>query len=367
MKKALFLFIFSLSYIVYGQNLSEDYDLAQRYRELAIEAHEAGDYEQSIEFARRSREYSERFISKYGIYEYVLNSQVAADRKLNLFRGVGGDTNQYTSNLYILAVDDMASAHDIFNYASSDIDYSNAITKYEESALKSQLGYDIISIDLRRDYLIEEAVLTNLDSNDIEILNFKEEALNFFDNYDYDNSSLSARKAVDILDRLEAPLSYAKAQESLNKAKESGYNISHFDIYNEASESLTNAGDYLRDEDYSNSLIHSKNAIALANLMGASDSKETKETVIAGTFPQYYKVVFRAKNTDSLWLIASYDFIYGDGKLWRKIYEANKDKINNPNIIKPGQILIIPSFKGETREGTYDSNNAYDNINSVNK
>ena len=71
----------------------------------------------------------------------------------------------------------------------------------------------------------------------------------------------------------------------------------------------------------------------------------------------------RTKNTDSLWLIASYDFIYGDGRLWRKIYEANKDKIKDPNIIIKGQILTIPSLKGETRKGTYDSKNSYESIN----
>ena len=32
------------------------------------------------------------------------------------------------------------------------------------------------------------------------------------------------------------------------------------------------------------------------------------------------------------------------GSNWRKVYEANKDVIgSNPNIIKPGQTLVIPS------------------------
>lgn len=367
MKKVLFLFIFSLSYLGYGQSINDDYKLAQRYRELAIEAHEAGDYEQSIEFAKRSREYSDRFISKYGIYEYVLNSQIDAERKLNLFKGIGGETNQNTSisNLYSLAADDMQSARNIFNVASNDTDYSNTIIKYQDSSLKSQLGYDLLSIDLRRDYLISESVLTNGDNNDKEILNLQSNARSYLERTDYINSSENAKEAVYILDRLEAPLAYAKAQEALNKARESGYNTSKTAIYNEASQSLTNADTALRDEDYSNSLMHSKNVIVLANLMGSSDSKygETpKETVFTGTFPQYYIVVERTKNTDSLWLISSYDFIYGDGKLWRKIYEANKDKIKNPNIIRKGQILIIPSLKGEKREGTYNSNNTYNSI-----
>jgi nucleoid-associated protein YgaU len=33
---------------------------------------------------------------------------------------------------------------------------------------------------------------------------------------------------------------------------------------------------------------------------------------------------------------------YGDGRKWRKIYEANKDIIKGPDLIYPGQSLRIP-------------------------
>jgi nucleoid-associated protein YgaU len=33
---------------------------------------------------------------------------------------------------------------------------------------------------------------------------------------------------------------------------------------------------------------------------------------------------------------------YGDGGKWRKIYEANKDIIKDPDLIYPGQSLHIP-------------------------
>jgi nucleoid-associated protein YgaU len=33
---------------------------------------------------------------------------------------------------------------------------------------------------------------------------------------------------------------------------------------------------------------------------------------------------------------------YGDGNKWRKIYEANKDIIKDPDLIHPGQALRIP-------------------------
>jgi nucleoid-associated protein YgaU len=43
---------------------------------------------------------------------------------------------------------------------------------------------------------------------------------------------------------------------------------------------------------------------------------------------------------DSLSKIAKRE--YGDMHLWRKIYEANRDVIDNPDLIEPGQNLIIP-------------------------
>jgi len=33
---------------------------------------------------------------------------------------------------------------------------------------------------------------------------------------------------------------------------------------------------------------------------------------------------------------------YGDASEWRKIYEANKDTIDDPDLIHPGQVLRIP-------------------------
>lgn len=43
---------------------------------------------------------------------------------------------------------------------------------------------------------------------------------------------------------------------------------------------------------------------------------------------------------DNLWKI-SHKF-YGNGIYWQKIFAANKDKIANPNLIRPFQKLLIP-------------------------
>ncbi|MMZ62001.1 LysM domain/BON superfamily protein [compost metagenome] len=51
---------------------------------------------------------------------------------------------------------------------------------------------------------------------------------------------------------------------------------------------------------------------------------------------------YTVKAGDSLWKIAAR--VYGNGDDWRKIYDKNKKTIGaNPNLIKPGQKLVIPS------------------------
>jgi nucleoid-associated protein YgaU len=45
---------------------------------------------------------------------------------------------------------------------------------------------------------------------------------------------------------------------------------------------------------------------------------------------------------DCLWLIASYLSIYSNSKRWPEIYEANKDKIRDPDMIYPRQEFVIP-------------------------
>ena len=393
MKKGLFLFIsLSLSCFLYAQETntltlppelpsdlpvsikeSDDYKLAERYREMAIEAHNAGDYNQSIEYARQSKEYSDKIILRYGVYEYVLNSQRDAERKLSLFKGLGGDTNQLTTSLYEESVTDINSANTMLESATNSNDYTNTMLEYNKSAEKSELGYNVLSIDLRRDYLINESVLTNGDNNDTQITTLRDESKELLGNGDYTNSLTKSRDAMNILDMLEAPLAYAKAQEAMDKAKQDGFNNSKPNMYNEASKSLSSAGETLVANNYSDSLMHSKNVISLVNSMEstsedtavAEEEQQQQQTVVVsdGTvFPQYYIVQSRRANTDSLWRIASYDFIYGNGNLWRKIYEANRDTIRDPNVIRSGQRLIIPSLKGETREGTYDTNQTYGNI-----
>lgn len=46
------------------------------------------------------------------------------------------------------------------------------------------------------------------------------------------------------------------------------------------------------------------------------------------------------KNGETLWKIA--ERYYGDGSLYKKIFEANRDVLNDLNVIRVGQKLRIP-------------------------
>lgn len=56
---------------------------------------------------------------------------------------------------------------------------------------------------------------------------------------------------------------------------------------------------------------------------------------------------YTVKSGDSLSAIAKRE--YGDAAQWKRIYEANRDTIDNPDLIHPGQELKIPSTEGGAR------------------
>jgi nucleoid-associated protein YgaU len=50
---------------------------------------------------------------------------------------------------------------------------------------------------------------------------------------------------------------------------------------------------------------------------------------------------YTVKKGDSLSKIAKRE--YGDAQQWHRIYDANRDTIDDPNLIQPGQVLHIPN------------------------
>jgi hypothetical protein len=60
------------------------------------------------------------------------------------------------------------------------------------------------------------------------------------------------------------------------------------------------------------------------------------------TIPRDWPYSYTVKEGENLWQIARYWEVYGEGRMWTQIYEANKDKIKDPNLIRPGWVLTIP-------------------------
>lgn len=79
------------------------------------------------------------------------------------------------------------------------------------------------------------------------------------------------------------------------------------------------------------------------NNNSASNSSNKKTATVtkgrsASTAPK--ATTYTVKKGDTLWAIAKK--YYGNGAKYTRIYEANKSKIKNPNLIYPGQVFTIP-------------------------
>lgn len=98
---------------------------------------------------------------------------------------------------------------------------------------------------------------------------------------------------------------------------------------------------------------------------GSATVNEQRETSSSPAPKQ--DTTYKVKQGDCLWNIAKE--VYGDGSKYVAIYEANKDKITNPNLIKVGQTLTIPDVASaktttETVQST-NSNSSSTNSSSV--
>lgn len=107
--------------------------------------------------------------------------------------------------------------------------------------------------------------------------------------------------------------------------------LSNKEKYNAAVNALDKAEKSYQNKDYLSTIKNSEEAIRLAKLI--------KEKMKAS---KYYKVRLIPEARDCLWRIASYSHIYGDAKMWPKIWKANKHLIVDPDLIYPGQKFAIP-------------------------
>ena len=124
-----------------------------------------------------------------------------------------------------------------------------------------------------------------------------------------------------------------------------------------AREARDTAENLLGEENYSDSIKESEDAIRLSQVIleqfgllasgrGAIVTSDGNGLVedIGGGWKRY--TVRDRKPADCLWCIAAHPQVYGSGAIWERIYKANKSKVKNPDVIYPGQKLLIPPPKG---------------------
>lgn len=181
-----------------------------------------------------------------------------------------------------------------------------------------------------------------------------------FDEGDYAEAKRLAEEAQgykELSDQwIETQLAAYRARSSLNRLKERLAEVSRWNpdenyprVYAEGMALYDQAyAEFFDDKDYIASLETSKKGMEILSAVAYIPRE--------GDLPAYYTVRLLPGNTDCLWNIAGYDFIYGDPYMWSKIYEANKSSLpeeDNPDLLSPGMVLTIPELSGENRTGTW--------------
>ncbi len=88
---------------------------------------------------------------------------------------------------------------------------------------------------------------------------------------------------------------------------------------------------------------HKTRELLLTKVDALTERVKNLEEQLAKPAPELLpRNIYRVRKNDSLWRISGYKNIYNDPYQWPKIYEANKEKIEDPDLIYPGQRLFIP-------------------------
>jgi nucleoid-associated protein YgaU len=151
----------------------------------------------------------------------------------------------------------------------------------------------------------------------------------------------------------------ASAEKTVGQAEKSKFAADKKVEMNAARESLENAKSKLADSKYKESIAASEEAIRLSMLVmnkkveGAEiaegsevnqpQQQQQQQQLTDEKDYNLYTVIWREKYKDCLWYIAKK--FYKNGMLWKKIYHANTDQIQNPNLIFPGWVLKVPKLK----------------------
>ena len=81
---------------------------------------------------------------------------------------------------------------------------------------------------------------------------------------------------------------------------------------------------------------------AVDSLARLADSLEARVAMARKKVAMAGGSVMKVRPGDSLWRLAARETVYGDGRRWKELYEANRDRIRDADRIYPEQELVIP-------------------------
>ena len=142
-------------------------------------------------------------------------------------------------------------------------------------------------------------------------------------------------QAVKLISQTEASryLFEAKQAYEIVKEKEGSLDVDGKLKVKEMEDNILQAEQMLSAEQFNESVEFSKKALKIYLQLILSATNGENKTYVVRLIPQ---------RRDCLWRIAGYPFIYNNPYLWPLIWIANLDIITNPDLIFPGQVLIIP-------------------------
>lgn len=166
-----------------------------------------------------------------------------------------------------------------------------------------------------------------------------------------ENAELSRAYIELMLARADADTQIRVARNRLVWARSIKADVNYPDKYNASSQKIETAQASFAAENYAEASAYAKEAMDL--LSGIQENLP---------LPKYYVVQPWPENGDCFWNIAGEPYVYNDPYLWKNLYQANKDSMedsSNPDVIHPGMKIEIPSISGEIREGVYDPDAQY--------
>lgn len=271
------------------------------------------------------------------------------------------------------------------------------VAQESESSTNDQIPLDIVSespteSSIEGDSTEEEAEIPE-SPLDLELYqqaqNLKEEALQKLEAGEYESSiELSERSAdLSVRARLLASELYAQLRanafrrQAAAALERSSRNRNRSEdqeaLFTDALAYYQDGLDLLDQEEYQTSIVAFQDTLAVlevansgASIESPAGSSSESSTLGQLILPAEYEVRLIPEDRDTLNKISGYPFVYGDRTEWQKLYEANRDRLresDNPHLIFPEQVFVIPSIAGEIREGRWDPSVEYPSLEELEK